>query len=70
MVRLALHSRRTRLVHRAGTIRRYDPCVFACVFVCALGDRTGTYKSSAVLAAGVTVFGVLLFHYLLSIPFR
>ena len=28
------------------------PAVFACVFVCALGDNTGTYKSSAVLAAG------------------
>ena len=45
------------------------PAVFACVFVCALGDKTATYNSSLVLAAGVTVFGVLLFHYLLSIPF-
>jgi hypothetical protein len=45
------------------------PAIFACVFVCALGDNTATYKSSAVLATGVTVFGVLLFHYLLSIPF-
>jgi hypothetical protein len=45
------------------------PAIFACVFVCALGDNTATYKSSAILAAGVTVFGVLLFHYLLSIPF-
>src|SRR6202451_2975422 len=45
------------------------PAVFACVFVCALGDKTATYQSSAILAAGVTVFGVLLFHYLLSIPF-
>jgi hypothetical protein len=45
------------------------PAVFACVFVSALGDKTATYKSSAILAAGVTVFGVLLFHYLLSIPF-
>ena len=45
------------------------PAVFACVFVCALGDETGTYKSSAILAAGITVFGVLLFHYVLSIPF-
>jgi hypothetical protein len=45
------------------------PAVFACVFVCALGDKTATYKSSAILAAGVTVFGVLLFHYLLNIPF-
>ena len=45
------------------------PAVFACVFVCALGDKTATYKSSLVLAAGVTFFGVLLFHYLLNIPF-
>ncbi|MGA7809041.1 tripartite tricarboxylate transporter TctB family protein [Bradyrhizobium sp.] len=45
------------------------PAVFACVFVCALGDKTATYKSSAMLAAGVTFFGVILFHYLLSIPF-
>ena len=46
------------------------PAVFACVFVSALGDKTATYKSSAILAAGVTVFGVLLFHYLLNIPFQ
>jgi hypothetical protein len=45
------------------------PAVFACVFVCALGDKSGTYKSSAILAFGVTVFGVLLFHYFLGIPF-
>jgi len=45
------------------------PAIFACVFVCALGDNTATYKSSAILAAGITVFGVLLFHYLLGIPF-
>ena len=45
------------------------PAIFACVFVCALGDKTATYKSSAILAAGITVFGVVLFHYLLSIPF-
>ena len=45
------------------------PAVFACVFVCALGDKTATLKSSLILAAGVTLFGVLLFHYLLRIPF-
>jgi uncharacterized membrane protein YhdT len=44
------------------------PAVFACVFVCALGDKSGTYKSSALLAFGITVFGVLLFH-ILGIPF-
>jgi hypothetical protein len=52
-----------------GQVGGMIPAVFACVFVCALGDKTATYKSSAVLATGVTVFGVLLFHYLLRIPF-
>ena len=33
------------------------------MFVCALGDKTGTYKSSFILACGVTVFGVLLFPF-------
>ena len=45
------------------------PATFACVFVPALGDRTATWKASAVLAAGVTFFGVLLFSYVLKIPF-
>src|ERR1700689_3094222 len=45
------------------------PAVFACVFVCALGDKTGTYKSSAILAAGATVFGRVRVHSLLSFPF-
>jgi uncharacterized membrane protein YhdT len=53
------------LGHYGGMI----PAVFACVFVSALGDKTATYKSSFILALGVTVFGVLLFHYLLNIPF-
>jgi len=45
------------------------PATFACVFVPALGDRTATYKASAILAAGVTFFGVALFSYVLKIPF-
>jgi len=45
------------------------PATFACVFVPALGDRTATLKGSAILAAGVTFFGVLLFVYVLKIPF-
>jgi putative Ca2+/H+ antiporter (TMEM165/GDT1 family) len=45
------------------------PATFACVFVPALGDRTATLKGSALLAAGVTFFGVLLFVYVLKIPF-
>jgi uncharacterized membrane protein YhdT len=45
------------------------PATFACVFVCALGDRTATLKGSLILAASVTVLGALLFSYLLKIPF-
>ena len=45
------------------------PATFACVFVPALGDRTATLKGSAILAAGVTVVGTLLFTYILKIPF-
>jgi hypothetical protein len=45
------------------------PATFACVFVPALGDRGATLKGSAILAAGVTVVGVLLFSYVLKIPF-
>lgn len=42
---------------------------FGCVFVSALGDRTATFKSSAILAVIVTVFGCLLFAYVLKLPF-
>jgi hypothetical protein len=45
------------------------PATFACVFVAALGDRTATFTSSFLLALGVTVFGVLLFAYVLKVPF-
>lgn len=41
---------------------------FACVFVAAMGDREATLKSSLILSALVTVFGVGLFSYVLRIP--
>jgi hypothetical protein len=44
------------------------PGTFACVFIAAMGDRTATLKSSAVLAAVITTFGVSLFHFILQIP--
>jgi hypothetical protein len=44
------------------------PATFACVFVAALGDRETSLKGAAILAAGVSVFGVLMFHYLLKLP--
>ena len=44
------------------------PATFACVFVAALGDRKSTLKGALILASGVTLFGVVLFHYLLKLP--
>lgn len=44
------------------------PGTFACVFVAAMGDRQATLKSSAILAAVITIFGVGLFAYILQIP--
>jgi hypothetical protein len=43
------------------------PATFACVFVAALGDREMTPKGAAILSAGVTIFGILLFSYLLKV---
>ena len=43
------------------------PATFACVFVSALGDRETTLKGAAILSASVTVFGILLFSYLLKV---
>ena len=52
-----------------GTFGGMIPAIFACVFVCALGDKTATPKSSLVLATAVTVFGALLFHVVLQVQF-
>jgi len=52
-----------------GELGGMAPATFACVFVSALGDRTATVKSSALLALGITVFGALLFSYVLHVPF-
>ncbi len=43
------------------------PAIFLCVFVGCWGDRNATMKGSALLAAGVTVFGVFLFWYILRV---
>lgn len=43
------------------------PAAFSCVFISALGDRTATLKGAFVLALSVTAFGVILFHYVLTI---
>jgi putative Ca2+/H+ antiporter (TMEM165/GDT1 family) len=51
-----------------GTYGGLIPATFMCVFVAAMGDRTATVKSSAILSAIITVFGVSLFHYVLQVP--
>lgn len=43
------------------------PATFTCVFVAAMGDRSNSWKEALVLAAGVTIFGTLLFSFLLHI---
>jgi len=43
------------------------PATLACVFVAALGDRGNSWKNALCLAIGVTVFGTLLFSYVLQI---
>lgn len=40
---------------------------FACVFVAALGDRQNTLKEAALLAFGLTIFGTVVFSYVLKI---
>ena len=40
---------------------------FACVFVAAMGDRSNSWKEAALLAAGITIFGTVLFAYVLKI---
>ena len=42
---------------------------FSCVFVSAMGDNEATWKSSAILAACITVPGCFLFTYVLQLPF-
>lgn len=44
------------------------PATFSCIFIAALGDKSATWKSSAILSAVVTVFGVGLFSYFLQVP--
>jgi hypothetical protein len=43
------------------------PAAFFSVLISALGDRTATLKGAILLSIGTTVFGVALFHYLLTI---
>ena len=43
------------------------PASFSSVFIAALGDRENTLRSSAILAAIVTLFGMVVFYWFLSL---
>ncbi len=51
-----------------GTYGGLAPATFACVFVASLGDHKANWLASLILSAIITVFGVLLFHFVLQIP--
>jgi hypothetical protein len=51
------------LGHWGGLI----PAAFFSVFISAMGDRSNSPKSAAILAAIMTVIGVIVFHYFLSL---
>jgi hypothetical protein len=53
----------------AGEVAGLIPASLVCVFVAALGDRTASLKSAALLAIGMSVAGTLLFSYGLGIRF-
>jgi hypothetical protein len=44
------------------------PAIFGSVFIAAMGDRITKLRSALALSAGVTVFGCVLFGYILKIP--
>jgi hypothetical protein len=45
------------------------PGAFSCVFISALGDRTATFKSAAILATVMTLFALGFFSYFLNVQF-
>jgi Tripartite tricarboxylate transporter TctB family len=51
----------------AGEYGGFIPGTFLCVFISSLGDRSITWKGAFGLATVVTVFGVLIFSYLLQV---
>ena len=52
-----------------GTYGGLVPATFLSVFIAALGDRGNSVRVAALLAAGITVAGVLIFVYGLSMTF-
>ncbi len=45
------------------------PATFATVFIAALGDRENSLRDAALLAAGITIAGIAIFHWGLKLVF-
>lgn len=45
------------------------PATFASIFIAALADRGNSLRTALALACGMTLLGVVIFHYLLAIQF-
>lgn len=52
-----------------GKLFGLAPAALGCVFISALGDRTATVKSAAVLAVVTSLFAVGFFSYVLGVQF-
>jgi hypothetical protein len=52
-----------------GTYGGLVPATFFSVFIAALGDRGNNIVQSLILSAGITVAGILIFYYGLSMTF-
>jgi hypothetical protein len=52
-----------------GNLFGLAPAAFSCVFISALGDRTATVKSAAILATVMTLFALCFFSYFLNVQF-
>ncbi len=52
-----------------GHFGGFGPAAFASVFLSALGDRKNRLRDAALLAAGVTAFGYVVFIRALQMPF-
>jgi hypothetical protein len=52
-----------------GSYAGFLPATFALVFVAALGDTSNSVKSAAILAVAMTLFGAIVFSWLLQLQF-
>ena len=52
-----------------GTYGGFVPASFACVFICAMGDRQNSVRDAFLLACLIVAAGYLIFHWGLNLQF-